>query len=238
MSFADVVIDSFEDRPEGLPLVGGFLSQQSLFTQDYPHVLGGRGMGVIGTTLAIGHFPEASVDINNFNGESSLVYRSLTVNLAGDFKLGYGGVSFISEVQSLEVPNTIGAQPLGLTVNPITDFLRITFSAYDHAGGQDLILKTYLQMDLAQIESGTTTPPDWTSILDAPGPQTVDIPLKGFADPTLNFVAFDFLAPEGTSFQLDSVAFITGVPEPNTIWLIGPVFAFWIRRKTRLRQAR
>lgn len=192
-AFADVTIDSFQD-PEG-PLTASFTSSPATVIESFPHVIGGRGLGLI-------DYAGASVDITSVDGISFLEYSS-SVGAAGELSLNYGA----------SIPNYIGNPPptqMALTVNPATNFLQLSFMAYNHAEGQDMTVDTVLG-------SGSNQSGDIATMVTTEGAQEVDIPLTDLPGTKLDFIEFTFEAPESTGFQLDSVTLVNSVPEPGTI---------------------
>ena len=220
---ADVLIDSFEDRPNGqFPLLGAYGFGFITPVEGLPHVVGGRGMQLMGTTPEITFpqpTPEVGVDITNSGGQSYLEYTTQLDGASGDFMLDYGGY-----------PGSIGSpQPLGLGISSSSDLLRLTLSSYNHAGAQDMTINFYK----SQVWYGNPNAPDCTMTLTSAGAQSVDIPLTGMIGSTLDYMTIEFVAPEGTAFKLDSVKFVSGVPEPGTISLLGPIVLLIMRRSRR-----
>jgi hypothetical protein len=221
---ADVVLDSFEDRPAGFPMTGGYNEGDTFILAAYPHVVGGRAMTIIGTTPT-GTLPngqgggaEVSADIGTVDGISALEYSSIQPDSAGDLSLDYG---------TSDGPGGLmmSATPLYLPVNTATDYLRLTFLSYNHANGQDMVVNASLGsgLDPNAVSSVTTS-------VTTVGAQEVDIPLTNLPGIELDFFELDFSAPAGTSFDLDSVTLVTPSPEPASAWLISLAVPLLMRR--------
>ena len=179
----DVIIDSFDD-PEG-PVscssgMGGQVNNV-MIPQAFPSVLGGRGLSLTNGNATVGIDLTGNTSLLDFSGDSA------------EFLLAYGGSSGLEPW----IPS-----PMGLRVDPIHDVLRLTFFSYNHAGGLDMQVDTFLETELGQ--TGISTP--ISRDLTAAGAQTLDIPLGSLNGTQLDFVTFDFHAPANTQFQLDSVS--------------------------------
>jgi hypothetical protein len=219
-----VVIDSFEDRPAGpgFPLVGGYLYDPGVIMTSYPHVIGGRGMLLSGTTPGEGS-DAVSVDIDNTATPSFLEYNSFDPTFGGELEIDYG---------ASEVPYTgSNVTQLGLNVNPATDYLQLNFLAYNYAGDQDMTVVAFLNSVPNPLVS--PTPTTVTGMLGQPGLQVLDFPLSSLTGDTLEFASFVFQAPPGTDFELSSVELITSVPEPGSAWLLGIALPLFFERKFR-----
>jgi hypothetical protein len=204
---ADVtVIDSFQDRPTWFPLVVGYGYESTGIVVSFPHVLGGRAVSLAATTPGLRGSYAVEANINDTDASTLLEYSSLSVGAAGNLTLEYGTPN----------ANSIGNPPptrLGLSVNPNTDFLRLTFASYNHANAQDMSLNVVLGSGISPDDSTVHV----STALISPGSQTLDIPLTDLLGNSLDFIQFAFSAPPDTAFQLDSVALITNVPEPSTV---------------------
>jgi hypothetical protein len=201
-----VTIDKFEDT-EG-PLTAGLYQGEVFLTSVFQHVVGGRGISISNTTTGVG-FPGSnpiSAEIINRNGASFFEYRSSDDGASGECQLGYGGSSTIEPAP----------QPMGLYVNPATDFLRLTFIAYNHANALDMTVDALLNTELLHNPSD----PPVVGALTIPGAQVLDFPLTSLVGNVLNFVTFDFHAPPGANFQLSSVQLANSVPEPTAAGLL------------------
>jgi hypothetical protein len=213
---ADITIDSFQD-PEG-PISANFQQSEFALTSSFPHVIGGRGLGLSVTTGALPGANPITAEIITVSGASFLQYQSQSADNAGDCRLNYGGSpSFLMQ----------SPQPMGLGVNSASDILRLSFSEFSDARDQSMEIDTFLQNELET--SGTAMPSSMSWI--APGAQIVDIPLTGLTGDILDFITFDFRAPLGATFQLNSVSLVAGVPEPSAICLAAAGLSLLIRRR-------
>jgi PEP-CTERM motif len=208
-----VVIDSFEDRPAGYPVMVAFGDAVNAM-QSYPNVIGGRGISIYGDTPQVtlpngegGSVEATVVDINNATGSSFLEFNS-DPNASTTLEIGYGGTSDFDPQPT----------PLGLNVNPATDFLQLAFLAYNNVNSQDLMVGAFLNTEFNPLQSPTSTPVSATLV--GSGAQSLDFPLSNLGGNTLDFVTFNFQPPPGTSFELASVELITSVPEPASMALL------------------
>jgi hypothetical protein len=209
---ADMTIDSFEDA-DG-PIYAGNNYVSSTIPRTFPHVIAGRSMELAGGTGSTGvisdifpqDFPQqVEATITSANDSSFLEYTDLTGSASGTLTLSYGLPGIFSS------DGTPSPDLLGLTINPNTSFLQLTFLTYNHANNQDLFLGTILNPD-----EPSETLSLLTSITSS-GPQQLDIPLNGLTTTTLNSLTFHFGAPAGTTFELDSISLITQTPEPASL---------------------
>lgn len=203
---ADAIIDLFQD-PQA-PYSAGNTSSVDVLTQSFPHVLGGRGLILS---------PNTTADIGAGNNSLTLDFQG-----TGIFSLGYGGSSGLMPW---------APAPMNLFVDSAADYLELTFSSYTHPTGQDMTLETWFQTELGQ----ETTSQPVTMTFTGTGPQVVDIPLDGLADPTLDFLTFEFHASTGTQFQLQSVVVIMPAPEPGALALWASSLALLLSRRRRRR---
>lgn len=222
VSRADVIIDSFQDRPANFPLSiqansngtgSGILGGVAA----YNHVVGGRGisLGITGTSDS----DSVTVDISNTGGATFLSYAG-TMGATGSITVQYGTIQVFND------PSGLQATPMGLSISPDTTYLRLAFAAYNHANNQDMGVGALLETGLFPNDSSASV----SETLSSAGPQFVDFPLAALPGNILNSVTFEFSAPPGTEFQLDSVSLIT-IPEPGSFLLLAPWVAACLRRR-------
>jgi hypothetical protein len=210
---ADVVIDSFQDRQAGFPLSihanpDGTSSGILGGTRAYNHVIGGRGISL--SIIGASDSDSATVDIEGNSAATFLGYTA-TSGATASISLEYG------TIQDLHDPLGVQASPMELAVAPTSTFLRLTFSTYNHANGQDMEVSALLEFGLSPDSVSDSV----SETLSASGPQFLDFPLPATSGNALNSVTFELNAPPGTEFELSSVSLIT-VPEPGTILLLIP----------------